>query len=263
MKNAVIVGAGWLGETLSNTLLLDSWHVCCTTRSAEKAKLPHWAYFASEQVVEHDISVANAYWIFAVPAGRTLERQAAYKKHLESALEIAKELNAKGFVLCSSTGVYPDEPGHYDETSRFAGVTDKNERLLASEMLVVKSGLPYKIARLAGLIGPQRHPGRFLAGKTLSSSGSDCVNMVHQYDASAGLKFILSQFDQLPEVFNLVAPHHPAKADFYRAAAAQLGLQEPNFAISSAQSRLVSGNRICEFGFTYRYDNLFDAIGAC
>ena len=55
-------------------------------------------------------------------------------------------------------------------------------------------------------------------------------------------------------MYNLCAPRHPAKREFYPALAEQLH-EPPQFADEAEQDeRLVDGNRICnELGFEYQY----------
>ncbi|EPL4131059.1 SDR family NAD(P)-dependent oxidoreductase, partial [Serratia marcescens] len=84
--------------------------------------------------------------------------------------------------------------------------------------------------------------------------GAQGVNLVHQDDVIAAIQLLL----KLPKgghVYNLCAPRHPAKREFYPALAEQLHLEPPQFADEAEQDeRLVDGNRICnELGFEYQY----------
>ena len=59
--------------------------------------------------------------------------------------------------------------------------------------------------------------------------GSQGVNLVHQDDVIAAIQLLL----KLPKgghVYNLCAPRHPAKREFYPALAEQLHLEPPQFA---------------------------------
>ena len=71
------------------------------------------------------------------------------------------------------------------------------------------------------------HPGRFLAGKTLDG-GAQSVNLVHLDDVVAACMLLLERGKD-GDVFNLSAPVHPRREQFYSFAARQQGLPAPVF----------------------------------
>jgi nucleoside-diphosphate-sugar epimerase len=125
--------------------------------------------------------------------------------------------------------------------------------------MVNHSPLASTIVRLGGLFGENRHPGRFLSGKTLSSSAEACVNMLHQTDAVNGLMFLANEeINKL--IVNLVSPHHPTKGEFYDTASKLLKMPPPNFKRDKKEERIISSDLIIERGFQFKYTNLFDAL---
>ena len=78
------------------------------------------------------------------------------------------------------------------------------------------------ILRLAGLVGPSRHPGRFFAGKS-APDGQHVVNLVHLQDVVAAIELLL-QAPKGGHIYNLCAPRHPARGLFYPQMARELGL---------------------------------------
>ena len=258
-NKAVIVGAGWLGSPLADQLSEQGWQVVKTSRYQKKQE--GWAVFnITENIC--DINLLNATWFFCIPPGRTPEAQNEYSNYLKESLVLAKKLNARRFIFCSTTGVYPSEPGKYVEGMKISPSSDKQKRLLINEQLVSDGNISSTIVRLGGLIGNARHPGRFLSGKTLSTSSMATVNMLHQKDAIAGLIY-LANIDVNCDVVNLVTPHHPTKGEFYNQAAIQLKLPAPSFAKENQDCRVISSEHIQTLGFTYKYTNLFDALNAC
>ncbi|MGL4778637.1 MAG: SDR family NAD(P)-dependent oxidoreductase, partial [Aeromonas veronii] len=108
------------------------------------------------------------------------------------------------------------------------------------------------IVRPSGLYGPDRHPGRFLAGKTLDG-GAQSVNLVHLDDVVAACMLLLERGKD-GDVFNLSAPVHPRREQFYPFAARQQGLPAPVFIEPAGEFQPIDGQLICQqMGFNYRW----------
>jgi nucleoside-diphosphate-sugar epimerase len=86
-------------------------------------------------------------------------------------------------------------------------------------------GTQVDIVRLAGLVGPGRHPGRFFAGKS-APDGQHGVNLVHLEDVIGAIELLL-QAPKGGHIYNICAPSHPARSTFYPLMARQLGLAPP------------------------------------
>src|SRR5690606_7502094 len=116
------------------------------------------------------------------------------------------------------------------------------------------------ILRLAGLIGPQRMPGRFFAGKTEIANGLAPVNLIHRDDAVRMIQCLIED-EQAAGIYNGCAPSHPAKADFYTLAAAKEKLKPPAFIHEKTAWKIISGARVeSELGFRYQIRSLTDWI---
>ncbi|HKS32793.1 MAG TPA: SDR family NAD(P)-dependent oxidoreductase, partial [Enterobacteriaceae bacterium] len=105
-----------------------------------------------------------------------------------------------------------------------------------------------------GLVGPDRHPGRFLAGKS-AADGEHGVNLVHLDDVVAAITLLL-QAPKGGHIYNICAPQHPSRETFYPQMARQLELDPPVFTPSAnpGKGKIIDGNRICnELGFEYQY----------
>ena len=138
----------------------------------------------------------------------------------------------------------------------------RGERMLLAEQAVLHAGFPCAmILRPTGLYGPLRHPGRFLAGKTLDG-GAQAVNLVHLDDVVAACQLLLEQGKD-GDAYNLSAPEHPSRAQFYPLAARQLGLAEPAFIEPAGIYMPIEGNLICQhLGFSYRWPDPVQGVAA-
>lgn len=77
------------------------------------------------------------------------------------------------------------------------------------------------ILRLAGLVGPGRHAGRFLSGKKQVKGAHQSVNLVHLDDVIFSCDRATACSNEGGRLYNLCAPIHPKKKDFYSRVAAQ------------------------------------------
>lgn len=111
------------------------------------------------------------------------------------------------------------------------------------------------ILRLGALIGGDRHPVRYIVQRPVVTEANNPVNMVHRDDIIRLMSRMLEQ--PLPnEVFNVVAPIHSSRRDFYTAEAQHLSLTPlPEFTDNpAADMRRVDGSRIAQrYGVDYEW----------
>jgi nucleoside-diphosphate-sugar epimerase len=132
-------------------------------------------------------------------------------------------------VFLSSTSVYGANQGEAEESLTPYPDTIQGKTVLHAEQeLRSVLGNRLTILRLAGLVGPSRHPGRWLAGKTGLPGGNTPVNLVHQDDVIGILLRVLEN-DAWGDVFNVCADEHPLKNAFYPAMAQAIGAVPPTF----------------------------------
>ncbi|WP_462156585.1 Rossmann-fold NAD(P)-binding domain-containing protein [Pseudoalteromonas sp. GB56] len=250
-KKMVIIGAGWLGDALAQQAIQEGWEVQATHR--HHIQQDYDRIFNLNEVGEltHTVSLTGAYWVCAMSPG---ERRGPsnYLQTLEQTLILAKHLDAQGFVLCSSTGVYDNDSGCYDEHSTLSLSSARQQRLYQAELLALEAGA--KVIRLGGLVGPNREPGRFVSGKELSSHEDDTVNMVHRADVINALLALCARYSDSDNMYNLVHPSHPTKGDYYRKHCHKLGTKAPTYSVTKSTQRYIDGSNIESLGFTYQHD---------
>ncbi|MEC5318616.1 SDR family oxidoreductase [Brenneria populi subsp. brevivirga] len=266
MKKVAIIGLGWLGMPLALTLNGHGYRVVgskTTMDGVEAARLSGIECYPLRLTpeLECDADALNALLrvdalVITLPASRTAQGGESYALAIQTLVNSARVFHVPRIIFTSSTSVYGETSGTVRENSPLRPVSVAGKTLASIEQWL--QHLPdtsVDILRLAGLVGIDRHPGRFMAGKTGLSGGSLGVNLVHQEDVLAAIQLLL----KLPNgghLYNLCAPGHPAKQDFYPAQARKLNLTPPQFAADNDASsgRLVDGQRICrELGFDYQY----------
>ena len=268
MKKVAIVGLGWLGMPLAMSLSARGWQVTgskTTLDGVDAARMSgidsYQLQLTPELVCDSDdldaLLDADAL-VITLPARRTGEGDDFYLQAVQEIVDSALAHNIPRIIFTSSTSVYGEAEGSVKETSPLEPVTASGRVLKELETwLHDLPGTSVDILRLAGLVGPERHPGRFLAGKTNVANGAHGVNLVHLEDVISAITLLL-QAPKGGHIYNLCAPAHPTRAEFYSLMARQMNLDAPVFRTETqnGHGKLVDGNRICnELGFEYQYPN--------
>ena len=266
MKKVSIIGLGWLGMPLAISLLGKGYQVVgskTTLDGLEAARMsgidayplvmrpqPECDADDWEQLLKCDVL------IITLPASRTPEKGEVYRQSVQILVDSALSKQVPRIIFISSTSVYGDTEGEMTEDSPRHAVRQSGKILVELEnWLHDLPNVSVDILRPAGLIGPDRHPGRFMAGKQELPEGNCGVNLVHQEDVIAAITLLVAQ-PQGGHVYNLCAQMHPRKQDFYPAMAKSLGIEPPTFTPSNQKSlgRIINGQRICqELGFEYQF----------
>lgn len=250
-EQLVVLGAGWLGRPLCLQQQKKGWNVQGTHRSNVHQHTFERQLIFEGNKLNHQLDLHNAWWVCAIPPG-TRQPESHYLETLKLAIQLANSMSAKGFLLCSSTAVYDQDNAIYTEQSAVKVTTVRQKPLIAAEQQVLNSG--GKVLRLGGLIGPEREPGRFVAGKELRSSSLQTVNMVQQQDVINAIVTVLKNWQLAAPIYNVVNPSHPTKADYYQQKCTQNGTQPPSFSSHEKAERIINGSAIEELGFNYQYD---------
>jgi len=257
-SSVFILGAGFIGQPLATEMKSNGYDVSVSIRSKERNP-----EFVNQGISVFNFEVGNEsinlpqridVLVISYPIG---SRKIVLGEHLKQAAWIYKHFNfnsLKQVILTSSTSVYPDGLGEIDETCTARPDDYGLTQLEYEEALRSYFGDKLLILRLAGLIGKNRHPGRFLASRAQVQNPQSPVNMVHQGDV---IRFVqaLVKHGVIGEIFNLCHHDHPPRKVYYRAASKALGLEPPVF--SSAQipnPKVIKNNKSKSFfGFDYEF----------
>lgn len=266
MKKIAIIGLGWLGMPLAQSLVRRGIEVVgskTTPDGVEAARMSGINCFQLQLTPEllcdpddlAQLMTVDAL-VITLPASRTRGGGAQYFQAVQMVVDSALAFGVPRIIFTSSTSVYGETRGRIKESSPLQPVTTAGKTLAELELWLHKlPNTSVDILRLAGLVGAERHPGRFLAGKTDVKGGSQGVNLVHQEDVISAIELLLN----LPRgghIYNLCAPIHPRKRDFYPECARALELTPPEFASEDIEEpiREIDGSKICsELGFEYQY----------
>ena len=146
-------------------------------------------------------------------------------QHLTDAIDVSE---VKHVIYVSSTSVYPELNRMVLENDVIMPDESAAPALVQAELLVLALApkRAVTILRCGGLMGYDRIPGKYVAGKTVNS-GDVPVNYLHQDDAVGILLTLIQQ--RTTGVFNAVAPEHPVRKDIYQKSCADFGYEQPAF----------------------------------
>lgn len=241
-----ILGCGWLGKELGKTLVSSGFQVMgSTTRSEKVIELESVGIKPFVLTVNElpEAGVAQQFFhcdvlVISLPHGVRRGNGDAYVDQINIVMDAVTRGNVKHLLLISTTSVYPNLNRIVTEED-----ADPNNPIVKAERIVLKSGLPSTVLRFAGLYGPGRHPGKFLANKSNIAGANAPVNLIHLDDCVQIIKTIITN-DVWNEVLSACADGHPTKKVFYTNAALSIGLNPPTFSNEVQDYKIVSNERI-------------------
>jgi nucleoside-diphosphate-sugar epimerase len=245
MKEALVVGAGWLGLPLALALGEAGWEVTATTRKSAANWPAPIKHLPLE--LDGDLPDLSAFTlvVLAFPPQANLGAE-VYARRTE---RLCKVLSPRAqLLLISSTGVYPDAPGEYDET---AAIKPEHPVVLGEQALL-RHFPQALVLRAAGLAGYDRRIGKFFSGRVLPDP-QQVVNLVHRDDVVGAALHLIGQ--RAEGIYNVVAPEHPTKAEVYGRDLEELGMPPFQVLASGAPTnlRVIVTQRLLATGFVYHF----------
>lgn len=261
-----IIGAGWLGLPLAQHLKQTGCALTLSSRAKDKVtKLTQSGWHACQfelgqsvpaELAQNDIAIIN------IAAGR---KQLAPEEYSEKVLKLVQELisqNVQYILFVSTTSVYGSQSGKITEASPVKPNTNSGTaHVQIEEHLRQHLSGRTTILRLAGLVGDERHPVKFLSGKVELTNPDHAVNLVHRKDVINAITAIIEN-QVWGKTLHLCSLEHPSRQEYYQWAAKQLGLVLPEFVTSDgAAGKLIdASNTIETLGINLEYASPFDML---
>ena len=257
-KRIGIIGCGWLGLPLAEHLLGLGYSVSGTTQSLEKCELLAQKGIEAHQLQQADFKepqpwlITCDYIVLNVPPSQFREEYAA---HLVALLQNCP--SDTKVIFTSSTSVYADNNTEVDENTPIEGGGRNGVWVVEAEKALCELlGERLTIVRLAGLVGQQRHPVKFMSGKTYPGADAP-INLVHLDDCIKIITTLLES-NKWGEIYNACTPDHPTKKMYYTFAAEQFDVPPPIFTNESVAFKTVSSQKLIEeLNYTFMYSSPF------
>ena len=247
MKNnkISILGCGWLGLPLAEELIKNDYEVTGSTTSESKLKVlknvgisPFLIKLEENEITGNlESFLANTdVLVVDIPPKLRGNNKENFVQKIKNLIPFVENSKVEKVLFVSSTSVYGDTfpIQELDEESALNPDTESGKQLVEVEKLLQSNeNFQTTILRFGGLIGPERNPAKFLAGKENVENPEAPINFIHQEDCIGIICAMLRQVENETwnwnDTFNAVTPNHPNRENYYTEKALEMNLKVPTF----------------------------------
>jgi len=286
MTQISILGCGWLGLPLAKALIENKFLVKGSTTSIPKLSVlenagiipflivltPNSNFQSStNNLVEEEEKTENLtaflenakILIIDIPPKLRGSEKENFVLKIKNIIPAIEKSTVENVIFISSTSVYGENNLLVTEETALNPDTESGKQLMETEQLL-QSNTNFKttILRFGGLIGEDRHPVHFLAGRTHIENPNAPINLIHQEDCIGIIMAIIDQIQikcwNRNEVFNAVTPFHPSRKEYYTQKAIELNLALPEFNLeNSTFGKTILSNKTGAFlGYAFKKPKL-------
>lgn len=267
MPQVSILGCGWLGLDLGKQLLKKNYTVKGSTTTPGKIPLLQEAGIIPFTITVGEDSITGTITallqgseclIIAIPPGLLSGGGENFVSKIQNLIPMIETAGITKVIFISSTSVYGDYNGIVNENTAPAPTTESDRQLWETEQLLQSNTkFATTVVRFGGLIGSDRHPVHYLAGKVNLSNAGAPVNLIHKDDC-IGIILTIIEKDVWGTTFNAVTPCHPTREEYYTRKAKEKNLPLPLFSREEASVvKVVAADKIKEvLGYNFIQNNL-------
>lgn len=266
-----IYGCGWLGLPLAQSLISQGHQITGSRRpGADMQALIDAGIKPLEMAVGIPLSSITLQAVFKpqlliinIPYGRK-QQNLHFTHHLCQFISSAYRQQVKAILFISSTSVYGNSAGITTEQQLAKPQTLSAKANYAVEQHLRQCfGNQATVLRLAGLVGPSRHPISHLAGKKGLSHAHSPVNLVHLEDVIQAIGKIVNK-QLFGHTLHLSSQQHPTRQQYYCWSAKKLGLPLPEFTqqtMPEEEGKCIDAQQSCQLmGLTLAYPSPYDML---
>jgi nucleoside-diphosphate-sugar epimerase len=238
MTKISVMGCGWLGLPLAKALRQNGFSIHGSTTSVEKLRTlkkseiqPFLIVLESDKLVGaigEFLHESTTLIIDIPPKLRGVNKENFIAK-IQLLIPYIEKSSIKNVLFISSTSVYGDENDIVTEETDLNPDSEGGRQLaIVENLLQINNHFKTTVLRFGGLIGDDRHPVRFLAGRENLDNPNAPINLIHQEDC-IGIILKIIQKKIWGETFNASTPFHPSRSMYYTQKAVEKGLTPPTF----------------------------------
>lgn len=262
MMQISILGCGWLGFPLAQTLIGQGHQIKgSTTSDAKIQRLIDNGINAFKLQIE-DASSENPDFtafldasdalILNIPPKSRDPQQLPFSQKVAKMIPLINQSSIRKVIFISSTSVYADTtPIAGPDSLQYSDLPAAIELLKSEEMLLREPDFDTIVVRFGGLIGPGRHPVIQLSGRTNIANPDAPVNLIELGDCIRSIIFLLDNYTG-NGIFDAVFPMHPSRQMYYTQKATAERLPLPLFA-GDSKGKIVTPAKLLELGFDFNY----------
>jgi nucleoside-diphosphate-sugar epimerase len=266
MTKISVMGCGWLGLPLAEVLIQKGFAVHGSTTSKEKITVlkkskiqPFLVVIENHGIIGpiEDFLQDSKTLIIDIPPKVRGDNKNNFIGKIQLLIPYIEKSNVENVLFISSTSVYGNLNDNVTEETDLNPDSEGGKQLeIVEKLLNINTHFKTTVLRFGGLIGEDRNPVRFLAGRENLDNPGAPINLIHQEDC-IGIILKIIQKNSWGETFNAVTPFHPSRTVYYTQKAIELNLTPPTFNHDnpSAGKTILSDKlkRVLEFTFTKTY----------
>jgi nucleoside-diphosphate-sugar epimerase len=256
-----ILGCGWLGFPLAQSFEKQGHKVKGSTTRLEKlselrqARIePLWLQLTPEPkgigwdyLLDCDVLIVN------IPPRLEKAGRGFHPAQIRNLVNLIKDSSIKQIIYVSSTSVYPDLNREVNEEDITILSQSASPALVEVEQLIQDLSQSTLILRCGGLMGYERIPAKYVAGKKDLTTGEIPVNYIHRDDVIGVIEVFLQAPALWNTVYNVVAPLHPTRREVYLASYAPFGYKPPTFKESGMNPFKIISSQKLQNALDYRF----------
>ena len=281
MTQISILGCGWLGLPLAKALLAKGFSVKGSTTTENKIPVLKASGIdpfiitlsavegaldskSSTAAIEVFLNESKTLVIDIPPQlrGKNYDSSTPNEKIFVEKIKILipyiEKSTIENVLFVSSTSVYGEANATITEETIPTPDTESGKQLLEVEQLLQNNtNFKTTILRFGGLIGEDRNPTKFMAGKVNIENPETPINFIHQEDC-IGIVHKIIATNSWNEIYNGVCPFHPTRENYYTQKTTELGLPLPQFDHSKpSNKKLILSDKIeKKLGYAFIKNNL-------
>ena len=264
-EKIAILGCGWLGLPLAKSLLSKGYEVKGSTTSESKLNVLKNAGISPFQIkleahkiigtIEDFLKETDVLVIDIPPGLRraiSSSQEMTFVNKIKILIPFIEKSGIQKVIFVSSTSVYSDSfpiVEITEETKPNPDTESGKQLVIAESLLQSNSHFKTIIIRFGGLLGDDRHPIKFLAGRTNVENPNAPVNMIEREDCIGIIEKVLDFARdanwEWNQTFNAVAPQHPSRTAYYHKKAELFHLPLPTFVENLAsKGKIISSKKV-------------------
>lgn len=229
-----IIGCGWLGLPLGKHLGALGHTVPGSTTNEQKllllseAGIQPYLFRLSPMPTGKDFNALfkTDLLFINIPPGRKHNTPEFYEEQVKYLTYLINQHRVSRVIFVSSTSYYPNINDWVDTGTQHDFDRGSSRAVVQAEKQIRKANADLLILRCGGLMGGDRIPGRWFAGKP-TAGASTPVNYIHRED----IIHLVSQLVTKPRweqpILNVVNQNHPARKEVHEAMAEKYGFEKP------------------------------------
>jgi nucleoside-diphosphate-sugar epimerase len=250
MKRVSVLGCGWLGKSLSISLLDEGYSVKGSTTTEEKLELLEMNNITPYIVNISEFEEFDSFLNSDILIISITSKDADGFQNLISQIESS---DVQKVIFISSTSVY----GRLNKVMTEEDVVLETPLTEIEDLFRQNNFFETTIIRFAGLFGDERHPSNWFKNGRKIPQPKGFVNMIHKEDCIEIIHTIIDQ-NCWGQTFNACSNHHPTRREFYTLAKLNNNFEVPEFEDNEVYEwKIISSKKLQDvLDYTFIHDDL-------